>query len=159
MISSLVCYRPQLGLHLQGQGSEVYKTSVRRLGVQYVLEGSVRRADEQVRITAQLIDATHRTSICGPSAMIGHCKDIFALQDEIVQKIVFALKVKLTQKNKNGSSALPPTTWKPMIFSCADRRLIFAHCTRGRKRRMCRRGRCTRKPLSWTRSMPERMRG
>jgi len=65
------------------------------LGVQYVLEGSVRKAGDQVRITAQLIDA-----------LTGHhlwaerydrdLKDIFTLQDEITKEIITALQVKLT---------------------------------------------------------------
>jgi len=66
------------------------------LGVRYVLEGSVRKAGDRARITAQLIDA-----------LTGHhlwaerydrdLKDIFALQDEITMKIVTALRVKLTE--------------------------------------------------------------
>jgi adenylate cyclase len=66
------------------------------LGVQYVLEGSVRKAGNRIRITAQLVDA-----------IIGHhlwadrydrdLGDIFALQDEITMKILTALQVKLTE--------------------------------------------------------------
>jgi adenylate cyclase len=65
------------------------------LGVRYVLEGSVRKAGDEVRITAQLIDA-----------LTGHhlwaerydrdLKDIFTLQDEITKEIITALQVKLT---------------------------------------------------------------
>jgi TolB-like protein/class 3 adenylate cyclase/Flp pilus assembly protein TadD len=66
------------------------------LGVRYVLEGSVRKAEDRVRITAQLVDAT-----------IGHhlwserydrdLKEIFAIQDEITMKIITELRVKLTE--------------------------------------------------------------
>jgi adenylate cyclase len=45
--------------------------SGRELGVRYILEGSVRRAGEQVRITALLVDATTGYP-CGRSVMIGH---------------------------------------------------------------------------------------
>jgi adenylate cyclase len=59
------------------------------------LEGSVRKADNQVRITVQLIDAT-----TGGHLWSGRydrpLKDIFALQDEVVQKIVTTLKLQLT---------------------------------------------------------------
>jgi len=67
----------------------------RELGVRYVLEGSVRKAGDRVRITAQLVD----------TATGGHLwserydrdlKDIFALQDEITMKILTAVRVKLT---------------------------------------------------------------
>jgi adenylate cyclase len=65
------------------------------LGVQYVLEGSVRKADGQVRITAQLIDATTDHHLW-TERYDRPLKDIFALQDEIVQKIVTTLKLQLT---------------------------------------------------------------
>jgi len=66
------------------------------LGVRYILEGSVQKSADHVRITVQLIDA-----------LAGHhlwaerydrdLKDIFALQDEITMKIITALQVKLTE--------------------------------------------------------------
>ncbi len=66
------------------------------LGVRYVLEGSVRKEGDKVRITAQLIDA-----IAGHHLWADRydrkLKDIFALQDEITLKIVNALQVKLTE--------------------------------------------------------------
>jgi adenylate cyclase len=71
----------------------------KELGVRYVLEGSVRKSNNRVRITAQLIDA--RTS--------GHIwaerydkelKDIFALQDEVTYEIVSVLAVKLTEEEQ-----------------------------------------------------------
>jgi adenylate cyclase len=67
----------------------------RELGVRYVLEGSMRRADDQVRITAQLIDATTGYHLWS-ERYDRPLKDIFALQDEIVQKIVTTLKLQLT---------------------------------------------------------------
>jgi adenylate cyclase len=66
------------------------------MGVRYVLEGRVRKAGEQVRVTAQLID--------GPSG--GHVwsarydqppQDIFAVQDEIVQQLVTTLRVEVQE--------------------------------------------------------------
>jgi adenylate cyclase len=79
----------------------------RELGVRYVLEGSVRRAGDQVRINAQLIDATtgyHLWAERYDRAL----KDIFALQDEIMQKIVRALEIKLT-KGEQERFRLAPT--------------------------------------------------
>jgi len=66
----------------------------KELGVQYVLEGSVRKADGQVRITAQLIDATTDHHLW-TARYDRPLKDIFALQDEIVQKIIATLKLQL----------------------------------------------------------------
>jgi adenylate cyclase len=67
----------------------------REMGVQYVLEGSVRRADTQVRVTAQLIDGLTGSHL-GAERYDRPMKDIFAVQDEIVQKIVTTLKLQLT---------------------------------------------------------------
>ena len=65
------------------------------LGVRYVLEGSVRKAGEKVRINAQLIDATTGHHLWA-ERYDGNLGDIFALQDRFTQKIVSALAVKLT---------------------------------------------------------------
>lgn len=66
----------------------------RELKVDYLLEGSVRRAENRVRITGQLIDA--RTGMHVWAERYEHAwDDIFALQDEMSQSIVGALKLKL----------------------------------------------------------------
>jgi TolB-like protein/Flp pilus assembly protein TadD len=71
----------------------------REVGVRYVLEGSVRKADQQVRITVQLIEAASGYHLWSEQ-YDRPLKDIFALQDEIMQKVVFALKVKLTAEEQ-----------------------------------------------------------
>ncbi|NIS59570.1 MAG: hypothetical protein GTO13_02360, partial [Proteobacteria bacterium] len=68
----------------------------RELGVRYVLEGSVRKAAERVRITAQLVDTTTGYHVWA-ERYDRDWKDIFVLQDEVTQKIVRALAVKLTE--------------------------------------------------------------
>ncbi|MBA7693902.1 hypothetical protein ES703_102498 [subsurface metagenome] len=68
----------------------------KELGVRYVLEGSVRKAEDRVRITAQLIDATTGNHVWS-DRYDRDLKDIFALQDEITLKIMTALQVKLTE--------------------------------------------------------------
>jgi TolB-like protein/Flp pilus assembly protein TadD len=67
----------------------------REMGVRYVLEGGVQKADKQVRITVQLIDATTGFHLWSEQ-YDRPLQDIFALQDEIVQKIVTTLKLQLT---------------------------------------------------------------
>ncbi len=67
----------------------------RELGVQYVLEGSVRKAGNQVRVTTQLIDAVNDRHVWA-ERYNRPLQDIFALQDEIVRKIVTTLKLQLT---------------------------------------------------------------
>ena len=63
--------------------------------MRYVLEGSVQKASDQVRIVAQLIDATTGGHLWS-ERYDRPLTDIFALQDEIVQKIVTTLKLQLT---------------------------------------------------------------
>src|SRR5262249_16877950 len=71
----------------------------RELGVRYVLEGSVQRADNRVRITAQLVDGSSAAHVWAES-YDRELKDIFALQDEVRQQIVLALKVTLTPEEQ-----------------------------------------------------------
>jgi adenylate cyclase len=66
------------------------------LGVQYVVEGSVRRAEDRVRVTAQLIDALSGHHIWAEK-YDRDIKDIFAVQDEITKKVITSLQVKLTE--------------------------------------------------------------
>ena len=72
------------------------KQVAEELGVRYVLEGSVRKSNDRVRVTAQLIDATKGHHLWS-ERYDRNLKDIFALQDEITMKIVTALQVKLTE--------------------------------------------------------------
>jgi TolB-like protein/DNA-binding winged helix-turn-helix (wHTH) protein/Tfp pilus assembly protein PilF len=67
----------------------------RELGVQYVLEGSVRKADNQVRVTAQLADATTGDHVWA-ERYDRPLQDIFAVQDSIVQRIVTTLNLEFT---------------------------------------------------------------
>jgi TolB-like protein/class 3 adenylate cyclase len=69
------------------------------LGVRYVLEGSVRKADAKVRINAQLIDATTGNHLWA-ERYDGKLDDVFKLQDKITQKIIKALALKLTASEK-----------------------------------------------------------
>ena len=68
----------------------------RELGVKYVLEGSVRKAGDHVRITAQLVDAKNGNHLWA-ERYDRELKDLFTLQDEITMKIITALEVKLTE--------------------------------------------------------------
>jgi TolB-like protein/class 3 adenylate cyclase len=74
------------------------------LGVQYVLEGSVRRDGERVRITAQLIDGLSGKHVWA-ERYEGDLKDIFALQDEITMKIITELRGKMVTGGEVRSAA------------------------------------------------------
>src|SRR5713101_3861838 len=82
------------------KGKEVKVQDIsRQLGVKYVLEGSVRKADNQVRITAQLVDATTGDHIWA-EYYDRPLRDIFSLQDEIVRRIVTTLNLQLTLEER-----------------------------------------------------------
>jgi adenylate cyclase len=68
----------------------------RELGVRFVLEGSIRKAGNRVRITAQLIDAASGGHLWA-DRFDRELDDIFATQDEVVEKIVKVLAVKLSR--------------------------------------------------------------
>ena len=66
----------------------------RELGVRYVLEGSVRRLGNQVRVNVQLIDAETDAHLWA-ERFDGDTEDLFMLQDEVTRRIAFALDVQL----------------------------------------------------------------
>lgn len=71
------------------------------LGVNTILEGSVRRAGDRVRITAQLIEVDTDSHLWSET-YDRELKDVFAIQDDIARSIVSALEVKLTPKDRRA---------------------------------------------------------
>ena len=80
----------------------------RELGVQYVVEGSVQKTKDRVRITAQLIDA-HTGHHVWSDSYDRELKDIFALQDEITMRIMTAVGIELVHRERFGERFLPPS--------------------------------------------------
>ena len=78
------------------------------LGVRYVLEGSVRRAGGRVRINAQLIDAGTGHHLWAERYDRDYT-DIFSLQDEVIEKIVGAMAVRLTSAEQKNLKRIPTT--------------------------------------------------
>jgi adenylate cyclase len=78
------------------QGKRVDTKQIgRELGVRYVLEGSVRRSGNQIRVNAQLIDAETDAHLWA-ERFDGSTSDLFALQDEITARIGNTLNIELT---------------------------------------------------------------
>ena len=87
------------------RGTEIDASDVAlELGVSYVLEGSVRKAGNRVRITAQLVDGNSGESAWS-ERYTRDFADIFSIQDEIVQAIVDALKARLAPVEKKPPEA------------------------------------------------------
>jgi non-specific serine/threonine protein kinase len=78
----------------------------RELDVQYVLEGSVRKAGNSLRITAQLIDATNDAHLWAEK-YFGTLDDVFDVQEKVSRSIVDALKLKLTPEESQRIAERP----------------------------------------------------
>jgi adenylate cyclase len=76
----------------------------RELGVRYVLEGSVQKAGDKVRINAQLIDGLTGNHLWA-ERYDRNLQDLFAIQDEITKKIITAMQVKLTEGEQVRAAA------------------------------------------------------
>ncbi|NGO52758.1 adenylate/guanylate cyclase domain-containing protein [Allomesorhizobium camelthorni] len=102
----------------KGQAPDIRKVS-RELGVRYVLEGSVRRAANRIRINAQMIDGTTGGHLWAERYDRG-IEDIFAVQDEVTRTIVSALQVKLTpseETRREGRGKVDPEAYDLLVRS------------------------------------------
>ena len=90
----------QSTLSYKGKPVKVKQVS-EELGVRYVLEGSVQRSADRIRINAQLIDALTGHHLLA-ERYERDLKDLFALQDEITMKILTGVQVKLTGRGAGG---------------------------------------------------------
>jgi TolB-like protein/class 3 adenylate cyclase/cytochrome c-type biogenesis protein CcmH/NrfG len=77
------------------------------LGVRYVLQGSVRRDSDRVRVTATLSDAETGVQLWS-DRYDGEVKDVFAVQDDITHEVVGTLAIKLSAIERQRSLAKPP---------------------------------------------------
>jgi len=87
----------------KGKPAKVQQVS-KELGVRYILEGSVRKDKDKIRITAQLIDALTGNHLWSYQ-YDRNLEDIFAVQDEITKKIITAMQVKLTEGEQARTAA------------------------------------------------------
>jgi serine/threonine protein kinase/Tfp pilus assembly protein PilF len=84
-----------------------------QLGAGYVLEGSIRRAGNRVRITAQLVEASTRHPVWA-ERYDRHLEDVFAIQEEIARSIAQALRITLTPQEEKTISHKP--TENPLAY-------------------------------------------
>ena len=98
------------------------------LGVKFILEGSVRKAGERVRVTGQLIDGTTGGHLWA-DRYDRDLTDIFAIQDEITQTIVDQLKIKLLPKEKKAITQAPTVNVEAYTYYLKGRQL-FHHSTK-----------------------------
>jgi serine/threonine protein kinase/cytochrome c-type biogenesis protein CcmH/NrfG len=84
-----------------------------QLGAAYVLEGSIRRAGNRVRITAQLVEAASRHSVWA-ERYDRQLEDVFAIQEEIARSIAQALRITLTPQEEKTIARKP--TENPLAY-------------------------------------------
>jgi adenylate cyclase len=108
----------------KGKATDI-RAVARELGVRSVLEGSVRRAGARVRINAQLIDAESGGHLWA-ERFDREVNDIFAVQDEVTQRIVDALKVKLTPREAASLAAVGTTNFKAHDKMLRARELLYS---------------------------------
>ncbi len=84
-----------------------------QLGAAYVLEGSIRRAGNRVRITAQLVEASTRHSVWA-ERYDRLLEDVFAIQEEIARSIAQALRITLTPQEEKTIARKP--TENPLAY-------------------------------------------
>ncbi|MEO7814523.1 MAG: adenylate/guanylate cyclase domain-containing protein [Sphingomicrobium sp.] len=95
-----------------------------QLGVKFVLEGSVRKAGQRVRVTGQLIDGITGGHIWADRFDRG-LTDIFAIQDEITQTIVEQLKIKLLPTEKKAIAQAPTNNVEAYNYYLKGRQFFY----------------------------------
>jgi adenylate cyclase len=125
-VSSLAVVSRNTAFSFKGKALTLSQVA-RQLNVSHILEGSVRKSGERVRVTAQLIEGASDSHLWA-ERYDRDLKDIFALQDEIAQAIVSALKLKLLPAEKKAielRSTTNPEAYK--IYLMARQFEMLAH--------------------------------
>jgi len=99
-IAGITIASPAAAAQFKGTNKDA-KQIGQELGVHYLLQGSVRKAGEQVRINVQLIDTATGFQAWADD-FVGELKDVFTLQDQTALKIAQALNLKLTPQEQNA---------------------------------------------------------
>jgi adenylate cyclase len=122
-ISSLFVVSRNTAFTFKGQNVDIDQISS-RLGVQYILEGSVRKSNDRVRITAQLIDGRTNGHIWA-ERYDRKFEDIFELQDDISRAIVSALRVRILPKELEIITQRPTANTEAYRFYLMGRALFY----------------------------------
>jgi len=104
----------------------------RELGVGSVLEGSVRKLGNRLRITAQLINAVDGFHLWS-EAYDRNLDDLFTIQDEVSESIAQALRVNLTEAEKAQLSAVPTRSIEAYDYYSRGRHLFYQYTREGHR--------------------------
>ena len=98
----------------------------RDLGVRYIIEGSVRKFEDNLRITAQLIDVEKDAQLWAESYK-GKLADVFDIQEKVSQQIVDALMVKLSPTEKVALSKRPTVNAEAFDYNLKARNYLYRY--------------------------------
>jgi len=118
-------------LRYKGSGIDPREVG-RELGVGSVLEGSVRKLGDRLRITAQLINAVDGFHLCS-EVYDRKLDDVFKIQDEVSEKIAEVLRLNLTETEKVQLSAIPTQSIEAYDYYCRGRHLFYQYTRSGHR--------------------------
>ena len=122
-VSGLLVIARNSSFAYKGKNIDI-RTVGRELGVRSVLEGSIRRAGNRVRITAQLADAANGAHLWA-ERYDRDLTDIFAVQDEVTQRIVDSLKIKLAPAEAANIASIPTKSLEAHDLVMRGREFLF----------------------------------
>jgi adenylate cyclase len=102
------------------------RQAAQELGARYVVEGSVRRSGDRVRITAQLIDAVTGAHRWG-ERYDRDLNDVFAVQDEVARAIVAILAAHVNRAERERALLKRPATWEAYEYYLRGAEAYFLH--------------------------------
>jgi adenylate cyclase len=129
--SELVVIARNSAFQYKGKAVDVRQVG-RELGARYILEGSVRRGGDRVRMAAQLIDALTGTHRWG-ERYDRELHDALAIQDEVVRAIVTTLAAHVNRAETERALLKPPAAWEAYEYYLRGAEAFFLHATRRTK--------------------------
>src|SRR5262249_54575224 len=129
--SELVVVARNSSFQYKGKAVDIRQVG-RELGALYILEGSVKRSGDRIRIAAQLVDAaagTHRWA----ERYDRDLHDVFAVQDEVACAIVATLAAHVKRAETERASLKPPAAWEAYEYYLRGAEAFFLHQSRRTK--------------------------
>jgi adenylate cyclase len=126
--SELIVIARNSAFQYKGKAVDIRQVG-RELGARYVLEGSVRRCGDRIRIAAQLIDAmtgAHRWA----ERYDRELNNAFAVQDEMARTIVATLAAHVNRAETERALLKPPAAWEAYEYYLRGSEAFFLHLTR-----------------------------
>jgi adenylate cyclase len=105
------------------------RQAAQELGARYVVEGSVRRSGDRIRIAAQLIDAETGAHRWG-ERYDRQLHDVFAVQDEVARAIVALLAAHVNRAEIERALLKPPAAWEAYEYYLRGAEAFFLHTSR-----------------------------